>query len=88
MQPVPLKTGLKCIDNLCRPRSARSRKEVGVVGQASFASSVINLVNTSESRAQQQNQGTIHAHKEQLSVLVSSQCLSPCPAWASSSEWS
>ena len=32
-----------------RPRSAKGKKEVGVVGQASFASSVINLVNTSES---------------------------------------
>ncbi|KAL9634629.1 MAG: hypothetical protein Q9164_003975 [Protoblastenia rupestris] len=29
-----------------RPRSARGRKDVGVIGQASWASSVINLVNT------------------------------------------
>lgn len=29
-----------------RPRSARGRKEVGVIGQASWLSSVINLVNT------------------------------------------
>ena len=31
----------------CRPRSARGRKEVGMIGQASWISSVINLVNTS-----------------------------------------
>lgn len=30
-----------------RPRSARGRKEVGVIGQASWLSSIINLVNTS-----------------------------------------
>ena len=30
-----------------RPRSARGRKEVGVIGQASWISSIINLVNTS-----------------------------------------
>lgn len=30
-----------------RPRSARGRKEVGMIGQASFISSVVNLVNTS-----------------------------------------
>ncbi|KAK0513446.1 hypothetical protein JMJ35_004432 [Cladonia borealis] len=29
-----------------RPRSARGRKEVGVIGQASWLSSIINLVNT------------------------------------------
>ena len=31
----------------CRPRSTRGRKEVGMIGQASWTSSVINLVNTS-----------------------------------------
>ena len=30
-----------------RPRSARGKKEVGVIGQASWLSSIINLVNTS-----------------------------------------
>ena len=30
-----------------RPRSARGRKEIGVIGQASWLSSIINLVNTS-----------------------------------------
>ncbi len=30
-----------------RQRSARGRKEVGMIGQASWISSVINLVNTS-----------------------------------------
>ncbi len=31
----------------CRRRSSRGRKEVGIIGQASWISSVINLVNTS-----------------------------------------
>lgn len=30
-----------------RPRSSRGRKEVGIIGQASWISSVINLANTS-----------------------------------------
>ena len=30
-----------------RPRSSRGRKEVGIIGQASWISSVVNLVNTS-----------------------------------------
>lgn len=30
-----------------RPRSTRGRKEVGMIGQATWTSSVINLVNTS-----------------------------------------
>ena len=30
-----------------RPRSVRGRKEMGVIGQASWISSVINLLNTS-----------------------------------------
>ena len=34
----------------CRPRSARGRKEVGMIGQASWTSSIINLVNTSMRR--------------------------------------
>lgn len=34
-----------------RPRSARGRKEVGMIGQASWISSIINLVNTSKRRA-------------------------------------
>lgn len=31
----------------CRRRSSRGRKEVGIIGQASWISSIINLVNTS-----------------------------------------
>ena len=34
-------------DDYSRPKSARGRKEVGMIGQASWISSVINLVNTS-----------------------------------------
>ncbi len=43
---------LQCTSNMSRltanrQRSARGRKEVGMIGQASWISSVINLVNTS-----------------------------------------
>ena len=39
--------------SLARPRSSRGRKEVGVVGHASWISSVINLLNTSMFRHRQ-----------------------------------
>ena len=38
-----------------RRRNSRTRKEAGVIGQASWASSVINLVNTSTSFLEQQS---------------------------------
>ena len=56
-----------------RPRSTRGRKEVGMIGQASWISSVINLVNTSMRR--QKTYGEPRLTFAQSLVPVSS----PCP---------
>ena len=56
-----------------RPRSTRGRKEVGMIGQASWISSVINLVNTSMRR--QKTYGGPQLTLAQSLVPVSS----PCP---------
>lgn len=62
-----------------RPRSSRGRKEVGIIGQASWSSSVINLVNTS--MRWQEMYGLQELTITQLLVPVVSPCPWPFHVW-------
>ena len=92
--PTPLDLGMRCYHSclLClrdtdvlrlrlmmsRPRSARGKKEVGMIGQAGWISSVINLVNTSAHTDPSYESLLKFVQSLALESLL---CRLPSPAW-------